>query len=270
MPQQILRHWYREIFDSNFHCSLNTAEVPNSMKTKTMQRITDAQAYYEGAYARQKVTQAVDDALCWLEDNKQSFSARGELMDTPWRPETLRPTTNPTLLLHRYNTLQGRVFEFGLFFIYQALLDGGFFRKLEQQSFFGATSKGEPVAAWDTIVHYVSNPTTSIVVGELMAMREDARDRTGEQVAAESASMTLRKLVDLHKQSINTSPAKVRDNQLAKGYAPLGLVRAWQGGPHDEFAIKPGLVSILFHEQVFVPMVTKWEPTLAGTLNRAA
>ena len=147
--------------------------------------------------------------------------------------------------------------------------DRDFFRELEQQSFFG-TRKDGPVDAWDAIVRYVTDATTQIVVGELMAHRADARDSTGSQEAAETASITLRKFADLHRQSSNTSVVKVRDNRLMKGYAPLGLVRVQQSGLHDKYAIRPGLVSILFHERVFMPTVMKWEPTLAGEMQANA
>jgi len=215
------------------------------------------------------VEQAVDHALCSLTQNKQSFSAHGELMAVPWRPNALRATTDPTLLLHRNSTLQGRVHEHGLFFLYSWLRDRGFFRELEQQAFFG-TRNGAPLAAWDAIVRYVTDATTQIVVGELMATRADVRDRIGSQAAADTASITLRKFADLHRQSVNTPVVKVRDNRIMRGYAPLGLVHVRQSGPHDAFAIRPGLVSILFHERVFIPTVMKWAPTLAGAAPDSA
>ena len=239
------------------------------MKSKSMSRIEAAQTFLANPHAQRMVKQAIDHALYSLEQNKQSFSAHGELITMPWRADALRATTDPTLLLHRHNTLQGRVHEHGLFFAYRWLLDRGLFRELEQQSFFG-TRKGAPVTAWDAIVRYMTDPTTQIVIGELMATRADARDRIGSQVAAETASITLRKFKNLHRQSANTSAAKIRDNRLMTGYVPLGLVHVRQSGPHDEFAIRPGLVSILFHERVFIPTVTKWAPTLAGTAPDSA
>lgn len=226
------------------------------MATTAMKRIAEAQQCFDGQ--EYVVGRAVDDAKIFLEANNQSYSPTGELRQEPWFNEMLRATNNRLLLMDRRDTLLGRIFGNGLFFTYSQLKGTELFQALEEnEAFF--TVDGKPREPWATIVSYVTNATTRIICGALMAMHEDARERK-----VPPKGITLKLFHELHMHSKNTSPQKTRDNRLVPGYVPLGLVRARQHGPHDGFNLQPGLVARMFFRRVFIPLLDKYEPMLVG------
>lgn len=188
--------------------------------------LSGSRSYFDRKDVRESIYQQAEETLGWMQTNKQSYSACGDLKFEPWWPAP-QETSCIMMKAAREKVLLDRAYEHGILH---------FLRGLETREVIDPLN--------DRIIGLVTDAMTPVVLNQLAMYRFSPAAPDG---------VTLSALSKLFGCGENTKPTKVRDRLLGD-LSLIGLFKARENKGYD---ISIGTVGEIFFSSVYAPILNE-------------